>query len=432
MIQTGLLNKFFSFESNQTSISRELMAGLTTFVTMAYVVIIEPQMLHQAGMDLLQSFWMVALVTAFSSVLCGLLSNLPFALAPGLGLLSFFSFVIVQKMGLPYQAGLTAVFISGLLFLLITLTRVRQMILESIPYSLGCAIAAGIGFFIGLIALRNTGLIISSPVTLVQLGSLNNPNVLLFFLGFLIIAVLDKKNIPGAILIGILAVSILGMILKISPFHGVFSIQVPPLKNHWGEFDFHDLANKKAWGLIFTFLIVALFDSTGTMLGLSYQMGRSKPPIQQINRALLAESMATTASSLVGATTLAAFVESASGIRVGGRTGLTAIVVGLLFLLTLMFAPLTQSVPSYATAAGLFYVSCMMIRPFADVDWDDNSEFIPAIITLLLIPLTCSIADGVGFGLICYLILKIAQGKIKQTHPVLWFLTLAFVIYFTI
>ncbi len=425
------LAQFFKFELNQTNFSRELLAGLTTFVTMAYVVIIEPQMLHQAGMNLQQSFWIIALITAFSSILCGLISNLPFGMAPGLGLLSFFTYVVVQKMGLPYQAGLAAVFIAGLLFLAITLTRVRQMILEAIPHSLGCAIAAGIGFFIGLIALRNTGLIISSPVTLVQLGSIESPSVLLFFLGFLIIAVLDRKNIPGAILIGILLVSALGMLLKISPFHGVFSASLPH-SGTWADFNFKAIENKQAWPLVFTFLMVALFDSTGTMLGLTHLMGKTKPPINQINRALLAESIATTGASLVGATTLAAFVESAAGIRAGGRTGFTAIVIGLLFLMTLCFAPLAESVPNYATACGLFYVSCMMVKPFAQVDWEESSEFIPAVITLLLIPLTFSIADGVGLGLICYLILKIAQGKIRKIHPMLWLLTAVFVVYFAV
>jgi len=430
-----MLARFFKLELNQTHLSRELMAGLTTFITMAYIVIIEPQMLAQAGLGLQQSFWVVALVAAFSSILCGLISNLPFALAPGLGLLSFFSYVVVQKMGLPYQAGLAAVFISGLLFFLITITRVRQMILESIPHSLGCAIAAGIGFFIGLIALRNINLIISSPVTLVQLGRVDTPSIILFFLGFLIIAILDRKNIPGAILIGMFLVSIVGFIFHVSQFHGVFSFAHPfDFKNfnYFNNLNFKALDTKQAWPLIFTFLIVALFDSTGTMLGLSHQMGKETPEIKKINKALLAESISTTASSLLGATTTAAFVESAAGIRAGGRTGLTAVTVGLLFLLTLFFFPLAESVPNYATACGLFYVSCMMIRPFAKVDWEDAAEFIPAVITLLMIPLTFSIADGVGLGLICYWVLKIASGKIKTMHPMLWILTGVFIIYFMI
>ncbi len=434
-----VLARFFKLGLNQTSVSRELMAGLTTFITMAYIVIIEPQILAQAGMSLQQSFWVVALITAFSSILCGLISNLPFALAPGLGLLSFFSYVVVQKMGLPYQAGLAAVFISGILFLAITLTRIRQMILESIPHSLGCSIAAGIGFFIGLIALRNINLIVSSPVTLVQLGAVDTPSVILFFLGFLIIAILDRRNIPGAILIGMLLVSVLGFIFHVSEFHGVFSMAHPfkDLKNlnsfnYLNNFNFHALNNKQAWPLIFTFLIVALFDSTGTMLGLSHQMGQEKPEIKKINKALLAESISTTVSSILGATTTAAFVESAAGIRAGGRTGLTAVAVGFLFLLTLFFFPLAESVPNYATACGLFYVSCMMIRPFAQVDWEDAAEFIPAVITLLMIPLTFSIADGVGLGLICYWVLKIASGKIKKIHPMLWILTAVFIIYFMI
>ena len=415
---------------------------------MAYIIIIEPQILHQAGMGLHQSFWAVVLITAFSSILCGLVSNLPFGFAPGLGLLSFFAYVVVAKMGLPYSAGLAAVFIAGLLFFLITLTRIRSLILEAIPKSLGCAIAAGIGFFIGLIALRNTGLIVSSPVTLVQLGSITQPSVLLFFLGFLIIAILDKKNIPGAILVGILLVTLLGWVFKISPFYGVTSFELPNI-HQMGHFDFHAIANKHAWPLIFTFLMVALFDSTGTMLGLSHQMdlkntaknsdssnlsrdSNSGQNFKKINMALMGESIASMVSSVLGASTIAAFVESASGIRAGGKTGLVGVTVGVLFLFTLLFAPLAESIPSYATACGLFYVSCQMFRPFALVLWDEVSEFIPAVITLVMIPLTFSIADGVGLGLICYLILKIAGGEISKIHPVLWVLTLVFIIYFAV
>jgi AGZA family xanthine/uracil permease-like MFS transporter len=433
---------FFNLEQNGTSGRKECIAGLTTFVTMAYIVIIEPQMLHEAGMNLQQSFWVVALVAAFSSILCGWVSNLPFAMAPGLGLLSFFSYVVVQKMGLSYSIGLTAVFISGILFFLISLTRVRQLILEAIPHSLGCAIAAGIGFFIGLIALRNIHLIVGSSVTLVQLGSIDSPSMVLFFLGFLLIAVLDSKNIPGAILIGILVITLLGLVFHVSDFHGIFawpslgSANVADASSHelfsLTNFNFKFLASnlKQVWPLIFTFLVVALFDSTGTMLGLSHQMGKEKLEIKKINRALLAESISTTFSSLLGGTTIAPFVESASGVRAGGRTGLTAMMVGLLFLITLFFYPLAESVPDYATACGLFYVSCMMIKPFASVNWDDSAEFIPAVITLLMIPLTFSIADGVGLGLICYVILKAAAGKLRAIHPMLWLLTLVFLIYF--
>ncbi len=428
------LEKIFQLELNQTQISRELLAGFTTFITMAYIVIIEPQMLGQAGMNLQSSFWVIVLIAAFSSILCGLMSNLPFALAPGLGLLSFFSYVVVQKMGLPYQAGLAAVFVSGLLFFAITLTKVRQMILEAIPPSLGCAIAAGIGFFIGLIALRNIHLIVSSPVTLVQLGAIDTPSILLFFLGFLVIAVLDRKNIPGAILIGMFLVALLGWIFHVSHFQGIFSgaSSLKPSGFSFWAFDFQALNHKEAWPLIFTFLMVALFDSTGTMLGLSHQMGKENLPIHSLNRALLAESVATTTSALMGGTTVAAFVESASGVRVGGRTGLTAVVVGVLFLVTLLFYPLVESVPNYATACALFYVSCMMIKPFAKVDWDDSSEFIPAVITLLMIPLTFSIADGVGLGLICYVILKTSSGQVKKIHPMLWILTVIFGVYFAL
>lgn len=425
-----MLANFFKFKQNETTLIRELVGGLTTFVTMAYIIIVAPQMLSQAGMNLSEVFVVVVLISAFACILSGITSNLPFAMAPGLGLLSFFSYVVVQKLGFSYEAGLAAVFISGLLFFIITITKIRQLILEGIPHSLGCAIAAGIGFFIGLIALRNVHLIVSSKATLVQLGTVGSPECLLFFIGFLLIAILDRKNVPGAILIGMIVVSIIGMVSGVSTFHGLVAL---PDTNHvvFGHFDFNAISTKQAWPLIFTFVVVALFDSTGTMLGLSHQMGADKPPINRINRALVAESVSTTIGSIAGSSTITAYVESAAGIRSGGRTGLTAVVVGVLFLVSLFFSPLAQSVPAYATASGLFYVSCMMIKPFAKVHWEDASEFIPAVITLLMIPLTFSIADGVGFGVICYCVLKTAASKIKEIKPILWVLMLLFIVYFT-
>lgn len=418
----------FKLAKNGTTFKQEVLAGLTTFVTIAYILILQPHILAQAHLNLEASFLAVCLATAFGSAICGLLANLPFALAPGLGLLSFFSFVAVQKLGFSPQAGLAAVFIAGCLFLLITVSKIRQKILEAIPYSLGCAIAGGIGFFIGLIALKDVGLIVASKNTLVTLGHLDTPQILLFFLGFLLIAILDTHRIPGAILIGIIAISIVGMLFKISSFHGLFAI--PDFSAlHLADFDFKALQVHTAWPLVFTFLIVALFDSTGTIIGLSHQLPK-QPSKRQVNRALLGESVATMFSSAVGASSTAIFVETASGIKAGGRTGLTSIVIAVMFLIMLFLSPLARSVPSYATSAALFYVSCMMIKPIAQVCWEDSSEFVPAIITLFMIPLTFSIADGVGLGLICFTILKVARGKWRELPWMLWVLAAIFVIYF--
>lgn len=418
----------FQLKQHKTSLKQELLAGFTTFITVAYIVIIEPQMLHQAHLNLEASFVAICLVAAFGSMLCGLFANLPFVLAPGLGLLSFFSYVAVQKLGFSPQAGLAAVFISGILFLIITLSRIRQKILEAIPHGLGCAIAAGIGFFIGLIALRDVHLIVSSKATLVALGNVDTPQIVMFFIGFLLIAVLDKHRIPGAILIGMIVITLAGILFGVSQYQGLFAL--PHFESmHFAQLQFHPLMDKQAWPLIFTFLIVALFDSTGTIIGLSHHLPQ-KPSTQQINRAFIVESVASTFSSIVGASSTAIFVESASGIKAGGRTGIVAVVVAILFLVMLFLSPLARSVPDYATAAGLFYVSCMMIKPFAKVCWEDSSEFIPAIITLLMIPLTFSIADGVGLGLICYCVLKFASGKLKQIPWMLWVLTVIFMAYF--
>ncbi|MDF2939473.1 MAG: guanine permease [Gammaproteobacteria bacterium] len=422
--------RFFKLEKYHSSIKNETIAGFTTFFTMAYIVIIAPSMLAGAGMDYGSAFVGTCLICAFASFLSGLFSNLPVALAPGLGLLSYFSYVVVGKLGYSWQAALGAVFIAGLVFFLITITRLRQYILLAIPRSLGCAIAAGVGFFIGFIALKNVGVIVQSSHTLVMLGKINTISIALFFLGFFIIATLDSRKIPGAIIIGMIVVSLLGRLLAVSHFAGIFAMP-PSLKMSFLALDIHPLLNLASLPVIFTFILVALFDSTGTLIGLSFHLEREPGELKQgINRALLAESVATTASSLIGLSTVCPFVESASGIKAGGKTGLTAWVVSGLFLLLMFLSPLAASIPVFASSAALFYVACIMVKPFAEVNWEDAAEYIPAVITLLSIPLTFSIADGVGLGVICYVTLQSAKGQYKKVHFVMWLLALIFIAYF--
>lgn len=416
--------------SQGTSVKQEVLAGLTTFFTMAYIIIVAPNMYAASGMDFASSFIAVCLVASFATIWVGLWANLPIGLAPGLGLLSYFCFVVIGQLGYPWQVALGAVFVAGCIFFIITVTRIRQYIITAIPKSLGLAIAGGIGFFIGFIALKNAGVIVKDPATLVTMGHLTHLSVVLFFLGFLLIAVLDSYQIKGAMLMSILLISLLGDLLGLNHFQGVFAL--PHFNLNWGELSVKPLLTWQAFPVLFTFVVIALFDSTGSLLGLTKLLAFKKDELEvrAINRALFAESFATIGASLIGTSTLSPYIESASGIKAGGKTGLTAVVISLCFLLMLFFAPLASGIPPFATAGALFYVACLMIKPFANVAWDEPTELIPAVMTLLIIPLSFSIADGVGIGVISYVILKIAHRKFKEIHPMMWALMLVFLIYF--
>ncbi len=414
-------------------LKKEILAGLTTFFTMAYIVVVAPSMYAKAGLPFDTAFVAVCLITVFATLLVGLFADLPIAFAPGLGLMSYACFVVVGQLHFTWVQMLSAVLISGLLFMLITITRLRQFILEAIPKSLGLAIAAGVGFFIGFIALKNVGVIVPSSATLVTLGHLSHPSVILFFLGFILIAVLEGRKIPGSILIGILVVTFLGSILGLNHFSGVFAW--PHLDVHsLGHFDFSALETVSGIPVLFTFIVIALFDSTGSLLGLTKLMNfkSQKEENRHINRALLAESFATLGASMIGTTTISPFIESAAGIEAGGRTKLAACMIAGCFLLLLFFAPIASSIPPFATASALFYVSCLMIKPFAGVDWENMSELIPAVMTLFIIPLSFSIADGVGIGIICYVALKCANREWRAIKPMLWVLAFIFIVYFAI
>lgn len=390
-------------------------------------------MLAQAGMPYHAVFTATCLVVIIGSVLSALLANLPIAFAPGLGLLSFFSYVVVAQLHYSWQDGLGMVFVSGILFFVFTISRVRQMILAAIPSSLGSAIAAGIGFFIAFIALRNVNLVVSNSHTLLALGSVHSEQLILFFIGFMIIAILDAHRVPGAILIGIISVTLFAIILGLHHIDQVF-YWPSSLSDSWLHLSFAHWQSTQWFTVVFTFLIVALFDSTGTLLALTEMLPvqRKKDQFKQVNRALVAESTTSILSALFGCTTTAPMVENSAGLRAGGRTGVTAIFIALFFVLMLFLAPLAKAIPVYATSSALFYVGCLMVRPFANVDWHQPSDYIPAVITLLMIPLTFSIADGVGLGLICYCVLKVASGKWRQLHPFLWLLTCIFLVYFIV
>jgi AGZA family xanthine/uracil permease-like MFS transporter len=428
-----LLERLFSLSEHHTSVRTEVLAGLTTFVTIAYIIVVGPTMLHQMGIPYNMAFVGVIALVLIGCSATAFIANLPFALAPGLGLLTYANYVVVQQLHYSWQATLGVVVLTGGLFFLLTVLGLRRMVINAIPMSVGYAIAAGIGFFIGFIALRNLNIVVSNSHSLITLGPINRWSVLLFLVGFVLIGALDQRRVPGAILIGMLIISLVAWFSGLQPITSI--VAIPHIPEHlWGSLEFKPWFHWSAMPVVFTFLLVALFDSTGTIIGLSKMLPQDNPRQldRQVQRALLAESLVTGISGLVGATTASPFIESSSGIKAGGRTGLTALTVAGLFLLLIFFSPLAKAIPPQATSAALFYVACIMAQPIAHIKWQDVTEYLPAVITLITIPLTFSIANGVGIGLICYVLLKLMTWRWRDCHPFLWALFLCFVVYFAL
>jgi AGZA family xanthine/uracil permease-like MFS transporter len=425
------MDKFFKLSEHGTTVGTEILAGLTTFLTMAYIIIVNPSILATTGMDAGGVFVATCLAAAFGTLVMGLYANYPIALAPGMGLNAFFAFGVVGAMGYTWQVALGAVFISGVIFIVISLLPIREWIINSIPRTLKMAISAGIGFFLGIIALEGAGVVVDHPATLVTLGNLASPTVLLAAGGFVAILALDALRIPGAVIIGILATTAVGIILGQSEFQGVADLPPDPTTVLFQL----DIAGALEVGLItivFTFLMVDLFDTAGTLIGVSHRAGLldEQGRLPRIGRALLADSTATVFGAAVGTSTTTSYIESAAGIKAGGRTGLTAVTVGALFLLALFLAPLALSVPGYATAPALLYVACLMARGMAEMDWEDVTEYAPGVVTVLAMPLTYSIAHGIGLGFIVYAAGKILSGRFSQLHPVVLLIAALFVVKF--
>lgn len=427
------LNKFFKLKENNTTFKTEIIAGITTFLTMAYIILVNPLVLSEAGMDLNAVFVATCLAAALGSAVMGLVANYPIALAPGMGLNAYFTYTVVNGMGIPWQVALGAVFISGLIFLVVSLFKVREALVNAIPYSLKLAISAGVGLFLAIIALKNAGVISPHPVTYLTLGNLHHPTTLLAISGFFLIVALEYRRVPGSIIIGILMVTMLSVFLELSAFDGIVA-SVPSIDATWLQMDVIGALNAGVLGVIFVFFFVDLFDTTGTLVGVSHRAGLldKEGKLPRLKRALLADSVAITAGAAMGTSSTTAYVESAAGIAVGGRTGLTALVVAFLFLACLWFSPLAKTVPAYATAPALCYVAVLMIRGLAEIEWDDLTESAPAIITALTMPFTFSIADGIAFGFISYTIIKILAGRTADLKPavlviaLLWIFKLAF------
>ncbi|MGE3904967.1 MAG: NCS2 family permease [Reyranellaceae bacterium] len=429
----SMLENMFKLSQHGTTVRTEVLAGFTTFLTMAYISIVNPLILADAGMDFGGVFVATCLAAAFGTFIMGFWANYPIALAPGMGLNAYFTYTVVKTLGFTWQVGLGAVFLSGLIFLVISILPIREQIINAIPRSLKMAISAGIGFFLGIIALKNAGIVVDHPATLVTIGDMKTWPVILAAIGFMVMVALDRRSVPGAIIIGILLVTIVASLLGISEFKGVVALPPDPSP----VFLQLDLAGAFQVGLIsivFAFLFVDLFDTAGTLVGVAHRAGLLDKDgrLPRLNRALIADSAATSVGAALGTSTTTSYIESAAGIKAGGRTGLTAVVVGVLFLLTLFFAPLAQSVPAFATAPALLFVACMMAGGLTDVDWEDVTEYAPAVVTALAMPLTFSIAHGIGFGLITYAAIKLLSGRFGDIHPAVAILAVLFVIKFAV
>jgi len=428
-----MLESLFKLREHGTNARTEILAGLTTFLTMSYIIFVNPEILGTTGMDKGAVFVATCLAAALGCLVMAFLANWPIGMAPGMGLNAFFAFGVVGAMGYSWQQALGAVFVSGVIFLILSATGVRKWLIEGIPKSLRSAIVAGIGLFLALIALKSAGIVVGNQATLVAQGDLKSPTVLLAILGFFIIVCLDSLRVKGAILIGILAVTVLSALLGYSaPITSIVSAP-PSIAPTFMQLDIAGVLNQGFLHIILVFVLVEIFDATGTLIGVARRanlLPEGKP--NRLGRALFADSTAILAGSALGTSSTTAFVESAAGVQAGGRTGMTALVVGVLFLLCLFFAPLAGVVPAYATAPALLYVAGLMVRELVEVEWNDITNAIPAALTAIIMPFTYSIAEGIAFGFISYVIIKIFTGRLREIHIATLIIALLFVLRFAL
>lgn len=427
------MERFFKLSEHGSTVRTEVIAGITTFLTMAYIIFVNPDILSGTGMDRNAVFVATCLAAALGSAIMALWANWPIGMAPGMGLNAFFAFTVVGAMGFTWQQALGAVFISGMIFLFLTLTGLRRWLIAGIPVSMRNGIAAGIGMFLAIIALQSSGIVVDHPATLVALGDLTNTGTLLAIAGFFIIVALDALRVTGAILIGILMITVASILLGVSQFGGIMSMP-PSIAPTFMQLDIAGALTAGIFQVVLVLVLVEVFDATGTLIGVAKRAGLlTEGPTHTnkgLSRALLADSTAITAGSMLGTSSTTAYVESAAGVQAGGRTGLTALIVAIMFLLAMFFAPLAGSVPAYATAPALLYVATLMVRELAEISWDDVTEAAPAVLTALAMPLTYSIANGLAFGFISYALIKLLTGKASQVHAATWIVAGLFVIKF--
>ena len=412
------IEKLFGLERHGTNIRVESLAGLTTFLAMVYITVVNPSILSETGMDFGAVFVATCIAGAFGSIVMGLHGNYPIAQAPGMAQNGFFAFGVVLGMGHTWQTALGAVFISGVIFVVLSVTRVREWLVNAIPRNLKYGMAAGIGLFLGFIALRNAGIIVAHDVTLVALGDIASFESIACIIGFVTIAALSARKVRGAVIIGILIVAVIGWLSGNTEFNGVVSLP-PSIAPVFLQLDIVAAFQLSMVTVILSMLIVDVFDTAGTLIGVSTRAGLvdEQGKLPRLGKALLSDSSATVVGALAGTSSTTSYIESAAGVEAGGRTGLTAVVCGLLFFGCLFFAPLAQSVPAYATASALLFVACLMARSLADIEWSDITESAPAVIAAIAMPLSFSIAEGIGLGFISYILIKIVSGRASDCSP---------------
>ena len=422
------LSNFFKLAENNTDVNRELMAGLTTFITMAYIIFVNPQLMASSGMDQGASFVGTCLAAALACLVMGIFANWPVGLAPGMGLNAFFTFTVVGEMGYSWQVALGAVMIAGVLFFLMSVTPLRRWMLDSIPLNLRIAMGSGVGLFIGFIGLKSGGIIVANGATFVSMGDLTNPETLMAALGFILIAGLSVRNVPGAIIIGVLTITLLALGLGFVEYQGLVAYP-PDVSSTFLQLDILGALDVAMVAVIASFLFVNLFDTAGTLLGVANRANLvdDQGRVKNLDKALKADSFSSIFGALLGCAPVTSYVESSAGVEAGGRTGLTAVAVGIFFLLAIFFSPLALMVPAYATAGALIYVAILMLGGMEKLNWGDATELLPALIIIVMIPLTFSIANGIALGFLSFIILKIASGNTRNISSGAWFLGVIFI-----
>lgn len=426
-----MLEKLFQLEKHESTVKQEVVAGITTFLTMVYIIFVNPTMLSETGMDHGAIFVATCIAAATGCFIMGFIANYPIALAPGMGLNAFFTYTVVLEMGYTWQIALGGVFLSGVLFLILSVLNIREWIINSIPQVLRHGIAAGIGLFLAFIALKNAGIVVDSPATLLTQGDVTAFPAVMAALGLFLIVGLNKRNVKGAVMISILVITALGLLIGDLTFNGIVSMP-PPIAPTFMQLDLAGAFDIGMLSVIFAFLFVDLFDTSGTLVAVA-QKGNlldKAGKLPRLGKALLADSTATITGSMFGTSTTTSYVESTAGVAAGGRTGLTAVVVGILFLLAIFISPLATMIPAYATAAPLFYVAVLMLSGLININWDDISDAVPVAVICITMPLTFSIAHGIAFGFISYVAAKVFSGEAKQLNISVVVLAVLFTIKF--
>ncbi|MDY6269028.1 MAG: NCS2 family permease [Selenomonadaceae bacterium] len=432
--QASAIERYFKIREKGSSVRTEILAGLTTFIALAYIIFVNPNILSEAGIPKEAAIASTIWIAALSTMVMGVVANYPVALAPGMGLNAFFAYYVCGTLGLHWTVALGAVFFSGVLFLILTVSHIRQAIINAVPQNLRVAIGVGIGFFIAFIGLKGTGLIVPDKATFIGLGHVTDPKTLLSLFGLVLTGALMARNVQGSILIGIVATTVLSMCLGYSPIpHGIgdiVSTSMPHMGATFGQLDIMGAWNYGIVSIIFTFTVVELFDNMGTLIGLTSKAKLVKPngEIENLDRALTTDAVGTIFSSLFGTSTVTSYIESAAGIAAGGKTGLTAVTVSICFFIALLFAPLVGLVPGFATAPPLILVGALMMAEVGKINFRDFSDGLPAFLTIIMMPLTGSIANGFAFGFVSYAFMKTAVGKYKEVSWIMWLVSIAFVI----